>query len=294
MVFALFILLFLESSRSCEGACTIPCYLTCPGINETGSKLQVRIGVILDFPSKANETKLLQNSGLNPGDLLPGDMLLPYSPLALKSYEAAKRLNLNSTVLPEHYICLYYTFVPRGFRNIALGPTRTYSHQGVYLMINAVKQSVVHASLSHLIEYLRPLLSVKHHWTIDACPGMKDASYVELLIGRESEKPVLCNDNVNINLDLSTTLYDLYKATSMFVKRLNWKRIGILTTCIECIEAWPGDEYAAISYYNPSDFISTFTPFKGREIHIYIFLGNIKSYFNMLLEFNLRRKSDFR
>ncbi|XP_019848885.1 PREDICTED: receptor-type guanylate cyclase gcy-22-like [Amphimedon queenslandica] len=292
MIFTLLNLLLFFSA--CKAACTIPCYLTCPGVNETGSKLQVRIGVILDFPSNANETKLLQSAGLNPEDLLPGDMLLPYSPLALITYETAKRLNLNSTVLPEHYICLYYTFVPQGFRNIALGPTRTYSHQGVYLMINAVKQPVVHASLSHLIEYLRPLLSVKHHWTIDACPGNEHAWYVELLIGRESKEPVLCYDNVNVNLGLSTTLYNLYKATYMFVKKFNWKRIGILTTCTECVEAWPGNEYAVISYYDPSDFISSFTPFKGREIHIYIFLGNTKSYLDMLLEFNLRRKSDFR
>ena len=295
MIFALLLLVFFFSPIPVsKAACTIPCYFTCPGINNTDSKLQIKIGVILDFPKQANETELLENAGLKQGDLLPGDLLFPYSPLALKTYETAKKLNLNSTVLPEHYLCLYYTFVPNGFRNIALGPTRSYAHQRVYLLINAVKHSVVHASLSHLIEYLRPLLSVKHHWTIDACPGRKDASYVELLIGRESKKPVLCSNNVNVNLGLSTTLYNLYKATYMFVKKFNWKRIGILTTCSECIEAWPGDEHAVISYYDPSNFISSFAPFKGREIHIYIFLGNTKSYLNMLLEFNSRRKSDFR
>lgn len=273
--------------------CSIPCYLTCPGVEESeiGTKLQIRVGVILIMPANINKTQLLTNAGLGPGDLIPGELLIPYVPLALAASKSAENINNDTTLLPYHHLCLYYTFVPRDFRNIALGPMRSYSHQGVYLIINAVKSRVLQSAISKQVVYLRPLLSVEEHWSLNSCPGRKQARLIMLLVGQEVRRDVVCSNNVNIKLGLTTTKYNLFLATYTFVRRMNWRRFGILTTCKECLEIWPGDEHVIISYYDSSDIISSFAPFKDKEIDIYIFIGSTKTYLRMLLEFNKRRKS---
>lgn len=273
----------------------IPSYITCPGIddNEMYTKPQVRIGVMLDHPTDYNATQLALEAGINYGDVLPGRLLLNYSKLAGVAYEQAEIINNRTDILPYHYLCIVYTFVPEGFRDTARGPNFVYVITKVSQVINAIKKKDLHYANSDLMVYIYPLISINQHWTSNLCPGQTER-LPQLLLGHNFEQDKKCNGLNDINLNIITTKYSLFHSTYAFIKRMGWKKIGILTSCKTCLELWPGDNNMKISLYNPKKFVESFAPFAAHELNIYMFLGNLKVYLQMLLEFNQRRKSNFR
>ena len=79
----------------------LPNYFICPGVslNEIGTKPQVHFGVMFDEPVKSNISNLRTKVNLIDGDLILGESLIPYSPLAVIAAHQAEIINNDHHIL---------------------------------------------------------------------------------------------------------------------------------------------------------------------------------------------------
>ena len=87
----------------------VPNYFICAGVslNEIGSKLQVHLVVMFDEPDNSNISDL----SLTDRDLIPGELLIPYTPSAVIATLKAEIINNDSHILHYHHFCLHYIFM---------------------------------------------------------------------------------------------------------------------------------------------------------------------------------------
>ena len=269
----------------------VPNYFICPGVslNEIGTKPQVRLGVMFDEPVNSNISNHRTKLNLTDGDLIPGELLIPYSPLAVIAAHQAEIINNDQHILHYHHLCLHYTFVPKRFEDIGKGAVYTYSHNRVRQFVNSILTIAQHVAHSNLMAHYSPLISVYRHWTVNLCPD-KASSLANIFLGEKHEEES-CTGYDDIALSILPSRHVLFLATYNFITKMGWKKFGIITTCKTFLELWNGNSIVQLTLYDPKDFITSFQPLQEPEINIIVFVGDLKLYLQMLLEFHNRRKS---
>ena len=266
----------------------IPHYLTCPGINEADldAKPQVRIGIMFGFPTSINETQLYEEAGLDPGEVLPGKLLLPYVPLARRVYAHAISINNQGTILPYHHLCLYFTFIRNDFYNIGRGSNHIYVHNRVRQVISAIDDPQQHDSNSELVIHYSPLITIDHELSVNICPYEDVSSLLRVFLGVELILEDSCTDEVrDTKLKMAPPHSSIYSAAYTFVKRMGWQKFGVITTCCNLIELWILNENTQLGYYVPSRFIEMFknSGFETYELNIYVFIGPLADFCRLLI-----------
>ena len=269
----------------------VPNYFTCPGVSldEIGTKPQVRLGVMFDEPVNSNISNLRAKLNLTDEDLIPGELLIPHTPLAVIAARQAEIINNDHHILQYHHLCLHYTFVAEKFEDIGRGAVYTYSHNRVRQFVNSILTIDQHVPHSNLMVHYSPLISVYLHWTVDLCPD-KISSLVNIFLGEKHEEEK-CTGYDDIGFSILPSRHGLFLATYNLITKMGWKKFGIVTTCETFVELWHGDDTVQLTLYNPKDFVTSFQPLQEHEINIIIFVGDLKLYLKMLLEFHNRRKS---
>ena len=271
----------------------VPNYFICPGVslNEVGTKPQVRLGVMFDEPVKVNISDLRTKLNLTDGDLIPGELLIPYTPLAVVAARQAEIINNDRHILHYHHLCLHYTFVAKQFEDIGRGAVYTYTHNRVRQFVNSISTRDQHVAHTNLMAHYNPLISVYRHWTIDLCPDQR-SPLANIFLG-EKHKEKSCTGYNDVAVSILPSRHSLFLATYKFLLKMGWKKFGIITTCKTFLELWHGDldGTVQITLYDPKDFITSFQPLQEHEINIMIFVGDLRLYFQMLLDFHNRRKS---
>ena len=267
----------------------IPSYLTCPGINDTdaNAKPQVRIGVMFDFPFLPNETQVYEEAGLDPGNVLPGKLLIPYSPLAVSAYKQAVKINANPAILPYHHLCLYYTFTPVDFLDIRLGSNYIYVHSRVRQVINALYDMKQHTSHAELMVHYSPLITIGHSTSTNICPDQVSFSLLKIFLGMQLEYDSSCSSEVrDTQLSMAAPHMSLYNAGYSFVQRMGWEKFGLITTCDCFLGFVTTSDKVQLGHYVPTRFIEMFktSGFEEHEINIYVFLGPMVDFFRLLVE----------
>ena len=153
----------------------VPNYFTYPGVslNEIGSKLQVHLVVMFDELDNSNISDLYTRLSLTDGDLIPGDLLIPYTPSAVIATLKAEIINNDSHILHYHHFCLHYTFMKREFKNVAQGPYRIYTHSGVRQIVNAIRNKQQRKAQSDLMIYFSPLISIQYYFSSYIVPPIQ-------------------------------------------------------------------------------------------------------------------------
>ena len=206
-----------------------PYYFVCPGVNDSTSKLNVKLGVMLSLP----RPDVLERAGLNQSDgLIPGENLIPLSHIAQAANGQAEVINRDGVILPDHHLCLFYTFVPSDLQDITTGSNYIYAHSGVYQTINALYDShqfKVHRDLMVSFGTMVNVQALPHDFV---CPQIPNAFNDIFRGGPHNAYDQGCELGVfDTNMDIQVSSLQLVKGIKLLVEALGWRRYGILTSC---------------------------------------------------------------
>ena len=263
----------------------VPNYFTCPGVslNEIDSKKKVRLGVVFDEPVNSNISDLYTRLNLTDGDLIPGELLIPYTPLALITTLKAEIINNDNHILPYHHFCLHYTFIKREFTKVAQGANRIYAHSGVRQIINAIRNKRQHKAHSHLMVYYSPLISIQYYFSSDICPS-RTSLLARIFLGQKYEE-TSCKGSKDTNLIMEVTRSSLFHATYNFILKMGWQKFGIITSCKHLVKLWPQRKNdSQFILYDSNDFIASFRPFQENEINVFVFIGHMDVFYKIMIE----------
>ena len=261
-------------------------YFTCPGVslNEIGTKPQVRLGVMFDEPKNSNVSDLYIRLNLTDEDLIPGELLIPYSPLAVVATHQAEIINNDRYILPYHHFCLHYTFMKYDFKDIARGANKIYAHSGVRQVVNANRNKEQGKAHSDLMVYYSPLISIQYYISLDICPS-RISPLARIFLGQKYEE-TSCKGNKDTNLIIEVTRSSLFRATYNFLLKMGWRKFGIITNCRYLAELWPQKRKSdsQLILYTSNDFITSFRPFQENEINVFVFIGSMDVFYRILIE----------
>lgn len=274
--------------------CTIEDYLICPGIRreEIGNKNEVRLGVIFQsntLPPTPEASGDQAHTVVD--DLLHADdrgteyfhLSLPAQQLAMQT----ERMNLDPSILPDHHLCLLLIFFLTDCPHLT--PTDThieFARNDISVAINMLYDEQLHSEHSHIMANFYPVLSINLYNSDDRDLSTLGAeAFTDTLqaIGNEN----LCPHIYDTVLEMIIGQKEMLVSVSAFTKTMGWKRIGILADCQasneELFEQWPvGNTSLSFSCYERDNFIGPFQNFEQQELFIYVFLGELKSYFQLL------------
>ena len=260
-------------------------FFTCPGVslNEIGTKPQVRLGVMFDEPVKLNISDLRTKLNLTDGDLIPGELLIPYTLLAVVATLQAEIINNDHHILPHHHFCLHYTFIKREFKEVARGANRIYAHNSVRQIINAIKNKRQSKAHSDLMVYFSPLISIQYYRSLDICPY--DTSLLSRIFLGQKYEETSCKGSKDTDLIIEVTRSSLFHATYKFILKMGWQKFGIITSCKYLVELWQQrNPDVHLILYNSNDFIASFQPFEENEINVFVFLGHMDVFYKIMIE----------
>lgn len=243
---------------------------------------------------------------------IKGEFLFNYSSLALAAYDYAQTINNNTDILPYHHLCLYYTFMPKVFKEVARGINYIYVTSQVHFAINALTRKPQHEASGKLMPYFMSLISIANKWTNANFSCLNGSEKLpQLFLGQNISvsQERQCRRKVGINMDMLPSQFSLYNATYIFLQRMNWKRFAIFTICNNCVGIWPRYNATAINVkeinlnkalnrvklalYYPNDFLRSFSTIPT-DYNIYIFLGPIYDFLRLLLQFSNSRTTHLR
>lgn len=262
-----------------------PYYYVCPGINDTAiNESPIRVGVMVSLPSEADCLEAVGNSSNNSHQLLPGDLLLPFSPIARAALKQGTIINQKGMIPTNHTLCLYFTFVPHNLMDTTLGSNNLYTHGKTYQTINALTDPYQFTVNRDLMVSFGNMINVLPPSENFQCPISPNAFNVTFSgIGELYDKdcePGVFNTNLKINFDS----IQLVRAAKLFMEFLGWKRYGVLTTCSDQ-EIWQlEDQGLFLSQYIEGNFLKSFEVFQKNEISVILFIGSICSYFDFLIQ----------
>ncbi len=259
-----------------------PYYFVCPGINETSTRTQVRLGIMLSMPT----TNEIEAAGINISsyDLIPGELLIPLSHLAVSAFEQGEIINTESIILPEHDLCLYFTFVPPDLKDISLGSNYIYGHSRTYQTVNAVQDEYLFRVNRDLMVSYGNMVNVASITSMFDCPI--DPHALNAMFSKNSIEvhDEGCEPGIyKTNLNMQSSSIELVKAGKLFVESLGWKKYGVLTSC-SSQEIWQNNERGIFLSNIDGNFEQNFQIFRDNEIKIFLFIGTVCSYFDMLIQ----------
>ena len=277
--------IFVQLSPALRFQPITPYYFVCPGIpnNATGTKNQVKLGIMLSLPSTSD----IEEAGINISsyDLIPGELIVPTSNIAVSAMEQAEIINTEGIILPDHHLCLYFTFVPLYINDItSFGSNYLYTHSKTYQTINALDDMYLFQVHRDLMVSYGNMVNIASPMSMFECPKSPNAldalfSANSTEINDEGCEPGLFKTNLNIQL----SSLQLVKAAKLLIEELGWKKFGIITTCSHQ-EIWQNEDRGIFLSYYKNDFEQTFKILKDNEIKVFLFVGTACSYFDLLIQ----------
>ena len=284
--FVLVILIFLhsfDSSHSQFTRATTPHTLQCPGINVPSINL-VRVGVMLSMPSDEEALVVGVNLTNYANDLVPGELLLNASYIAAAALRQAKIINEERQILPNHDLCLFFTFVPSDLQDVTRGSNYVYGHSRTYQTINALTDSYQFKVNRDLMVSYGNLVNVVTPQKTFECPVTPNAFNALFAENSQELYDEQCEPGLfNTNLQIQPKSIGVLKAAKLLVEELGWKRYGIISSCASQ-EIWQHEQRGIFfSIYN-GNFLSSFKVFQENEINVIIFAGTVCMYFDFLIQ----------
>ena len=285
--FVLVILVFLrsfDSSHSQFSRAQTSYSLQCPGVNVPSINV-VRVGVMVSMPSDeealavgVNLTEYITNG------LVPGELLLNTSYIVAAAFRQAKIINEEKKVLPDHDLCLFFTFTPSDLQDVTRGPNYVYGHSRTYQSINALADSYQFKINRDLMVSYGNLVSVLHPQRLFECPVTPNAFNALFAENSQEVYDEKCEPGLfNTNLQIQPKSIDLLKAAKLLVEELGWKRYGIISSCVSQ-EIWQHEQRGIFfSIYN-GNFLSSFKVFQENQINVILFAGTVCMYFDFLIQ----------
>ena len=173
---------------------------------------------MFDEPDNSNISDLYTRLNLTDGDLIPGELLISYTPSAVIATLKAEIINNDSHILHYHHFCLYYTFMKREFKNVAQGPYRIYTHSGVRQIVNAIRNKQQRKAQSDLMVYFSPLISIQYYFSSYICPS--NTSQLARIFWVLKYEETSCEGSKDTNLIIKVTRPSLFRVTYNFILKM--------------------------------------------------------------------------
>lgn len=249
-------------------------YQLCPGVNQsnTTEKLALKVGMLLDW--KWNVTG---NASASVGSVLSlnanGYNQFLSSPAAQAAVSQAAMINNNSEILPEHNVCLWFVFYQFNGQEVQVNIPIWFGQNRIRAVINAVLNENSFEKQSPVLGHYFPTVILKPNskipcFTHDDIDGVHD----------HADHASTTSSSYAL-LDLIPPYIDLLVASRMFTKHMGWEKIGIISDCDP-----PVSDNSSIFFtkYDQTDFVKMFKPFAQNEIRIYIFVGKLTTYLQLI------------
>lgn len=254
-----------------------PYYHVCPGVDDLTENI-VSLGIMLSLPSAVNDLNVSTTT------LIPGELVIPLSPNAMAAFKQGTIINQERSILPNHTLCLYFSFVPNDLQDTSLGSNYLYTHSSTYQTINGLTDPYQFRVNRDLMVSFGNMVNVLPPPTSFQCPVFPYAFNVSFCEADERQYDSSCELGVfDTNIEIHFTSIQLVSAARQLMGLFGWKRYGILTTCSNQ-EVWQHENLGLfLSQYTNGNFLKSFQLFQENEISVILFLGNICSYFDFLM-----------
>ena len=284
----------LLSLQTVGQECDLEDYLICPGIpkEEIGTKIELRVGIVLErstLPPTPEENDI-QTQALPVDCVNPNDRGREYFLTSSFSQQVAgqmEKINTNPNILANHHLCALLAFYLTDCPRLSSADTHIlFARHNAFVAVNMLYDEELHSEHSHVMANFYPVLSVTSHFhELDDWVSQAVEAFTEKLsaIGSDSH----CVHIYDTVLEMMIRRKELLVSTSLFTKAMGWKRIGLVVDCQyssgEIIEQWSvGNASFSFSCYEEGNFLESFQNFEGKEIFVYVFLGELQSYLRFL------------
>ena len=286
--------LLLLSLQTIAQECTVEDYLICPGIAEEdiGTKIELRVGFVIQrsilplTPEGSDEhTQTMPNDRLNPDDR--GIEYFRSSSVSQQVAMNIEIINSDRSIFADHHLCVLFVFYLIDCPGLSSADGHVlFATNSVFVAINILYDEELHTQHSHIMANFYPVLSIninQQYFTDIGSQVVDTFTHNLATIGSEDNCPHIY-DTV---LEMIIRKKEMFVSVSAFTHSMGWKRIGLLANCQfsngEILEQWSvGDVSLSFSCYQQGNFLGTFQNFEGREIFIYVFLGEIELYLQFL------------
>ena len=237
-------------------------YTTCPGANS--DKRPIKIAIVLDWNSIATDNSS-NTEGSDYGMLLS-------SHSAQAAISQALLINNSSQILSEHKFCLVIVLYRFNEQDTLKDFHVTLGGQGISAVVNAIMDEESFNAQYNILSHYFPTLLIQPHAHCDCFSpeGLHKAG-------------IPLSTSFYITLGIIPSQESLLTATLMFTSYMGWEKIGVIENCEEprSTETFHNSTIF-FTRYDHTDFIRMFKPFAQNEIRIYIFIGNLMTYLQLI------------